>query len=261
MARRTHDSSAGHALDELQSEADRLGQFLERNARTLAIAIVALLLVAAAVSWLLTLRRGAETDAALELATARADYLQAMGAPPGSLVVPELANPEAAKRIREESVARYAKVADEHSGSVSGALARLEAAELQMESGEVEPALATLRQALDEAPSRDGLRGMLLQREAQALEQAGRPADAAELHEQASGLDGYPLRFFALADAARCRALAGDVDAARALYTRLDAEAPELRLPEYQRIQKRELVGPPPAPAAGETTPSSAEPG
>ena len=48
-------------------------------------------------------------------------------------------------------------------------------------------------------------------------------------------------------------AVAWLLDAARALYARLDAEAPELQLPDYQRMQRRELgEGKPSEPATGE---------
>lgn len=236
-----HGSGASEALDEIQSAADRLGAFLQANFRIVALTIAALLVVAGAVSLLLSSRRKAEDDASIALAEARADYLEAMGAAPGALEVPELANPEAAKRIREEYLARYAEIADAHSGTVSGALARLEAAEMQLDAGESDAALETFRKLRAEAPSRPGLQGMILQREAQALEQAERFAEAAERHEQAAALEGYPLRHYALADAARCRAIAGEIDAARVLYARLDSEAPDLQLPEYQRMQRREL--------------------
>ena len=72
-------------------------------------------------------------------------------------------------------------------------------------------------------------------------EQADHFAEAAALHEQAAALKGYPLRDYALADAARCRAIAGELDAARALYARLDTQAPDLQLPDYQRMQRREI--------------------
>lgn len=236
-----HPTGAAETLDELQSAADRLGAFIQANLRAVVIGVSALLLLAAGLSLLLNARRQSENQASIALADARADYLEAMGAPPGALEVPELANPEAARRIREEYAKRYAEIADAHAGSVSGALARLEVAELQLDAGELEVALETLRTLRAEAPAQPGLQGMILQREAQALEQAERFADAAERHEQAAALDGYPLRYYALADAARCRAVAGELDAARSLYARLDVEAPDLALPEYQRLQRREL--------------------
>jgi hypothetical protein len=238
---------AGETLDELQSAADRLGAFIQANLRAVALAIALVLVIAGAVSLFLGLRRAADNDASLALADARADYLEAMGAPPGALEVPELANPEAAKQIREEYVGRYGEIADAHTGTVSGALARLEVAALQMRANENEAALETLRKARAQAPSRPALQGVILQREAQVLEQADRFAEAADLHEQAAALEGYPLNDYALADAARCRVVAGELDAARALYARLDAEAPDLPLPDYQRMQKRELIGGQPA--------------
>jgi predicted negative regulator of RcsB-dependent stress response len=249
-----HHTGAAETLDELQSVADRLGAFLQSNLRTVTLFILLLLVIAGAVSLVVSSRRRAETDASIALADARADYLQAMGAPPGALEVPKLANPEAAKKIREEYEARYAKIADEHGGTVSGALARLEAAELQLEASENDAALETLRAASAQAPSRPSLQGVILQREAQVLEQADRFAEAAALHEQAAGLAGYPLRDYALADAARCRATAGETDKARELYARLDKQAPDLQLPDYQRMQRREIesTGPEPAPAPAE---------
>jgi predicted negative regulator of RcsB-dependent stress response len=239
MAQRTH--TAGDRLDELQSSADRLGEFLQKNLRPLAIGLVALLVVAGIVSYLISTRARSEDAASRALADARSEYLKGMGASPGAIEVPELANPEAAKRVRETARAAYTKIADEHSGTVSGALARLEVASLLLQDGDTEAALETFRVLRAEAPSRPNLEGMLLQREGQALEQAGRPQDAVQSYERAAALEGYPLRYYALADAARLRASLGEADAARALYERLTSEAPDLSLPEYQRIQRREL--------------------
>lgn len=241
MARR-HGTAAGDTLDELQSGADRLGAYIQDHLREVVIGVVALLLLVGGASLVLSSRERSEEAASIALDKAHNEYLRAMGASPGALEVPELANPEAAKRIREEYRAIYSEIADSHKGSVSGALARLEVVALQQSAGEIDAALETLKQLRAEAPSRPGLQGMILQAEAQTLERAERFADAAERHEQAAALEGYPLRYYALADAARCRAQAGDSAASRALYARLDSEAPDLRLPEYQRIQRRELA-------------------
>jgi type II secretory pathway pseudopilin PulG len=243
MARR-HDTATGETLDEIQSGADRLGAYLQEHLREVVIAVVALLLLAGGVSLWLSSRERSEEAASIALDAARSDYLSAMGAPPGALDVPELANPDAAKRVREDFIARYGEIADEHAGSVAGALARLEVASLQQASGDDQAALETLAALRAEAPDRPGLQGMILQAEAQALERANRLAEAADRHEQAAAIEGYPLRHYALADAARTRALAGDLEAASALYARLDTEAPDLRLPEYQRMQRRELAQP-----------------
>ena len=240
MARR--HTEAGETLDELQSGADRLGTYIQEHLKEVVIGVVVLLLLAGGASLLLSSRERSEEAASIALEKARNEYLRAMGASPGALEVPELANPEAAKRVREEYRAIYGEIADAHPGTVSGALARLEVVSLQQSAGELDAALETLKQVRAEAPSRPGLQGMILQAEAQTLEQADRFEEAAERHEQAAALDGYPLRHYALADAARCRAQAGDAAAARALYAKLDAEAPDLRLPEYQRIQRRELL-------------------
>jgi tetratricopeptide (TPR) repeat protein len=241
MARR-HDTAAGERLDELQSGADRLGDYIQAHLREVVIGVVVLLILAGGASLLLSSRERSEEAASIALDQTRTDYLRAMGASPGAIEVPELANPDAAKRIRDEYRGRYTEIADAHRGSVSGALARLEVVALEQGASEIDAALKTVEQARAEAPSRPGLKGMILQAEAQLLERADRFADAAELHEQASELDGYPLRYYALADAARSRAQAGDTAAARALYAKLDKEAPDLRLPEYQRIQRRELA-------------------
>ena len=239
MAQRTH--TAGERLDELQSSADRLGDFLQKHLARLAIALVVLLVAAGVASWVLSARARSEDAASQALADARAEYLKGMGASPGAIEVPELANPEAAKRVREAARESYLKIADEHSGTVSGALARLEVADLLIHDGKLDEALETFRTARAEAPSRPNLQGLLLHREGQALEQAAKPKEAADSYERAGALDGYPLRYYALADAARVRASLGEADAARALYERLGKEAPDLGLPEYQRLQRREL--------------------
>lgn len=239
MAQRTH--TAGERLDELQSSADRLGDFMQAHMREFAIAIVALLLAAGVASWIVSARARSEEKASEAFSEARAEYLKGMGASPGTIEVPELANPEAAKRVRETARARYTQIADEHSGTVSGALARLEVADMMLQNGEIDAALETFRKLRAEAPSRASLQGLILQREGQALEQANRPKEAADVYEQAAALEGYPLRDYALADAARTRAQAGETDAARTDYEKLTARAPDLSLPEYQRLQRREL--------------------
>jgi tetratricopeptide (TPR) repeat protein len=240
MARK-HQPTAIETLDEIQSAADRLGTWVQQNLRWVVAGVVAVLVVAGAVSYLANARSRSERAASIALAETRNAYLSAMGAGPGALEVPKLANEQAAREIRADFEQRFTQVADAHPGTVSGALARMEVAQLASEAGETERALAIFEQILADDPPSQALRGLVLQSAAQALEQVDRWREAADRHEQAAAIEAYPLRHWALADAARCLAAAGDPDAARSLYQRLDSEAPELRLPDHLRAQKREL--------------------
>jgi hypothetical protein len=228
-------------LDEIQSSADRLAGWIQKNLVLVSSAIVGLLVLAGAAAMIARADHAQEEKASTALAEVRAAYFEAMGAAPGAIEVPELANAAAAERIRTEYRQRFSEVGEEYEGTVSGALALLEAAELATQAGDSEAADGIYQAVLDEGAGGDRLRGLVLQHTAQSLEREERWADAAERHEQASKLDRYPLRDWALADAARCRAQAGDREAAAALYATLDERAPELRLPDYLRSQKREL--------------------
>lgn len=240
MARKEHGAAA-EMLGELESAADRLSDWLQANFRAVVAAIIALLVVAGVGSWIVSSRASNEREASTALAKAREDYLSAMGVGPGALEVPELANPEAATQIRAEYEERFGEVAKTYAGTVAGTLAALEAARLASDAGRPDDALATLEQALAEAPARGAVRGMVLQQLAQGLEGADRWAEAADRHEDASKLADYPLRGWALADAARCRAKAGDTAGALALYERLEREMPDLKLPDHQRTEMLEL--------------------
>jgi tetratricopeptide (TPR) repeat protein len=227
-------------LEELESAADRLGEWLQTHLVAVGAGVLGLLAVVGIGAWIVSARDSAERDASNALAQVRSDYLSAMGAAPGAVDVPELANPTAASEIRAEYEKRYAAVAAEHAGTVAATLAVVEQAELVSAAGRADEAIGLLEQAIPKAPQ-TAVRGLVIQRLAQRLEAAGRWADAAERHEAASKLDDYPLHQWALVDAARCRALAGDAAAARALYDRLEKEAPDFPLTDDQRAQRLEL--------------------
>lgn len=239
MARR-EQGVAAETLEGIESAADRLGDWLQENLRIVVVVVAVTLLAAGIASWIATSNQAAEEEASAALSQTRDAYLSAMGAAPGTLDVPELANPAAAAQIRAEYEQRFGEVAAEHPGTVAGTLATLERARLVAEGGDNEQALALLESALDDAPS-GPVRGMVLQRLAQRLEVAGRWEEAAARHEQAAEQGDFPLSGWALADAARCRAEAGDTAAALALYERLEREHPELRLPDAHRTRMLEL--------------------
>ena len=240
MARKSQ-SSAAETLEEIESGAERLAEWIQEHLAIVVGFVVVALVGAGGFSWYLGARDSAETEASSALGAARNDYLAAMGAPPGAIDVPELANPEAAERIRSEYRERFQSIADEHAGTVAGALARMEVGNLLSEVGEWEASLEAWEQALAEAPPTPGLRGLLLGRIAQTHEELGSWERAAESHEEAAGLEEYPLRYWAMADAARCWARAGQRERALALYERVESEAPDMKLPDHMRVQIREL--------------------
>lgn len=241
MARKSHHPAAAERLEEIQSAADQLAEWIRTHLWVVVGSVAAILVVAAGIQFATTQSARREEAASAALARARADYLAAMGAPMGALEVPELANPQAAARIRSEYVERYGALAAAHRGTVSGALALLAAGDLLRESGDDAGAIAMWEELLRESGASDGVRGLALQRVAAAHEDAERWLEAGQRHEQAAALPGYPLRYWALADAARCFVAAEENAHALTLYDRLEAEAPELRLPDHQQQQRRAL--------------------
>lgn len=240
MARKSH-SAAVETLEEIQSSADQLAEWIRDNLTVVLAGIGVLLVVGGVASYLASRSSQTERDASAALYRARAQYMNAMGASASALEVPSLANPEAAVGIREEYMQALNAISSQFEGTTVDFLSRLEAGLLAHESGDTEAALAIYSELADSGRQGDGLRGLAIQRAAQVLEDLGRFAEAADRHEAAAGLRGYPLRHWALADAARNRAAAGDTEAAAALYERLAQEAPELRLPDAQRAQAQEL--------------------
>ena len=185
--------------------------------------------------------QGREEAASNALDRTRTAYLFAFGAQPGTIEEPELANPALAEAIREEYVGEFKAVAEEHSGTVAGTLALFEAAELLNRLGRPEQTEEIWRQALASASGNPGLYGILQQRVAQAHEARQAWAEAAAAHQEAGRTAGYPLRHWALVDAARCYAAAGEPERALALYEEVEREAPDLNLPDHLRAQFREL--------------------
>jgi len=240
MARK-HQSGAAEALDEIQSGADRLAEWIRENGLLVAGSVAALLVATSGISLWSGSRTEQEEEAAAALAAARLEYLGAMGASPNALDVPELANPTAAAAIQADFDAALSKVAADFKGTTAEALARFESARLDQQAGDLDAALAGFESLAADASVHPGLRGLAIQGAAQVLEDRERWSEAADRHERAAALTGYPLRQWALADAARCRTAARETERALALYERLDAEAPDLRLPAAQRAQVREL--------------------
>jgi hypothetical protein len=241
VSTRRDAEAAAEALREIDSVFDRAAEWAIRNPTTVLVGIAAILAVAAGVGgvrWHSTRTALAASEA---VARVQSDYLAAMGASPGQIDVPEPANPETAKQVRLDHIERFRKVAEEHPGSLAAVQAWLEAGNLQQETGDTEAALASWQKAVDDSDPGSPVRALAQSRLGYGLESAGRWADAAGSHEAAGAVESYPLRFYALADAARCWAEAGERSRAVALFARVEAESPGLVIPEHVRARLREL--------------------
>ncbi len=226
-----HDPEAQKAaetLEEIEGALDRVATWVTENPVPVLGTIGAVLLVAAVVGGGQALQRGSAEEASDALADAQADYLEAMGATPGTLDIVEPANPERARAIRDEYVERFLSVAEEHDGQAAAVIARLEAGALRAQLGDPEGALATLRDAAESGPGGE-LEAIARTRLAVALEEQSLPAEAAAEWAKAAQIE-HPLQDLARAQAARLYLSTGDADQARSLAAAVEATD---ALPDY----------------------------
>jgi tetratricopeptide (TPR) repeat protein len=238
---RNEPVSAAVALDEIESFGDRVAQWLDENQMKVIIAGIAILVVGGVFGFVRSSQEDSRIEASEQLASVERNYRSAMGAGPSDLVVREPANPETAQRVRAEYVARFKTVADAHEGDAAGSLASLEMGVLQHELGKSEEALETWAAASARLDSNDPLKALLSLRIAAVYEDQDRWIDAAQAFETAAAVESFPLRYGALADAARCFAEAGEIDRALEAFARVETEAPAYFLPEHVGVQLREL--------------------
>ncbi len=237
MARRPETPDV---VEEIEGAAERLAGWVGANLWLSLGLLLGMLGLAGAVggyaSW-----KGSREDAASDaLDIVRSAYFREMGASPLALEIPELANPKAAQEIRERFLVQFGEVAESQRGTVAGTLALLESADLLEALGRKDEIAARFAEARQTAPN-PVLRAIVDRRLGYLHEDAGRWAEAAAAHAAAAAVPEYPLRDWALADAARCELSAGRSAEALALYDRLSLEAPDLALPEHEAATLREL--------------------
>lgn len=228
-------------IGDLGGTLDRAADWVSRNPVPFLGVIAVVLAVAGIIGLVRWHGERRELAAAEAVAAVRADFMKAMGASPGAMSFEEPANPETARKAREAAAAGFAAVAAEHEGTGAGVEAWIEAGNLREELGSREEALEAWKQAVAAAPAGTPLRGLALERLAAGLEDSGAFADAARAHEEAAGIASFPLRYYAMANAARSYAAAGDRERAVTLAARVASEAPELELPEPLTAQLEEL--------------------
>jgi tetratricopeptide (TPR) repeat protein len=242
VPQKSNPHGATEVLQDLGSGFERFAAWIASHTVLVAIAIGVVLVAGGTWEFLRSRADRREAEASDALDRIQGEFMMAMGAEPGAIEPPELANPETAKRIREEYVEKYRAVAQAHPGTLPAALAWLEVADLFEAQGDREASLESLQKSLAELPANPRLAGLVHQRIAQNYEDRGMLAEAAAEHALAGEMAGFPLRYFALADAARCYAQAGQPAQARELLERIESEAKDsYQLPPELRSLLREL--------------------
>lgn len=233
-------SETPDVVEELEGGVERFAGWVAANLWLSIGILVGVLAVVGGVGGYASWQSSREQSASDALDRVRGAYLREMGASPGALEVPELANPKAAQEIRERYLVEFRAIAEGQRGTVAATLALLETADLLEALGRTDEVAAVLEQAREEAPN-PALGAMVDRRLGYLYEDAGRWAEAAAAHAAAAAVPDYPLHYWALADAARCELAAGNRAKALALYDQLAGEAPDLALPEHEASQVREL--------------------
>ncbi len=223
--------SASQTLDLIETRSDRIIEWVGTNPKPILAVAGTILAIAAVWGFTTSSREQANDESSAALARVTADFRSAMGASPGSIAIPELANAEEAAEIREEFVLEYEAVGSEFSGEPAGAVALLEAGKLQQKLGDAAGALATYEEALESLGPVEGLRGLILERRGSVYEAEGDWTSAAEAYREASLIPTYPIRGYAMVNAARLFVEDGQVERAIELVEGWEKESPDYQLP------------------------------
>lgn len=234
--------SAAVALDQLETRSGDLAQWISDNPLPILAGAGTILAIAAVYTLASSGIDTAKHEASAAIAVAKSEYRSAMGgAYSGTVEIPEPANPEIARSTRLEYIERFQGLAAEQAGNEMGSYAWVQAGSLQADQGDLEGALESFEQALEPFDKSEAMRGIILARIAVIHEQLGDLASAAAAHLEASEITSYPLRYFALLNAARNQAEAGQTDAAIVSFDRVTQESPDLRIPEHTQAMLMEL--------------------
>jgi tetratricopeptide (TPR) repeat protein len=233
--------SIAHTLDEIESRGDRISIWISENPIPILGTGLGILLLVGGLSLVVSMQESRLEDASAALGVVQAEYRQAMGASLDDVIVNEPANPETARRVREEYTVRFAEVAAEHAGTAGAALAGLEAGLLEQALGMPDEAVSTWQATVSELEPGDTIAALLELRLAAAFEADARWVEAGEAFERAADIESFPLGQTARAEAARCYAEAGEIIRALAAYDRVKNEDPAGFLPEHLDAQLLEL--------------------
>jgi tetratricopeptide (TPR) repeat protein len=235
------DHDLAESAPDIGSVLDRASHWVGENPAAFLLIVAAILALTGAVGFGRWWGERGELQASEAVAAARAEFLRAMGAPAGAASFTEPANAETARAAREAAAQRFAEVAEAHPGTTAAVEAWIETGNLREQLGQADPAIEAWKRAVAEAPKGEALRGLALERLATGYEAKGALAEAGAAHEEAANIAAFPLRHFAMADAARCFASAGERERAVALADRVLSEAPDLEFPDHVQSRLDEL--------------------
>ena len=226
VAKKKAPNTAGDALRDIEQSGDRFAEWAGNNAAVILGAIAFVLILAAGIGLYVQHGSTARDQAADALAITSGNYRLAMGADVAGGNIEEPANPELAERARTEYAEKFSEIARTHKGTSAGALAWLEAGNLQAELGKTEHAVVSFEAARD-AGNGLAIEAIASTRLAGLAEDRGDSAGAAKAYERAAAVEAFPLRGEALTEAARCWVAAGEKDRALAVYQRFESEFPD----------------------------------
>ena len=245
MARRrrrpVQEGSAAKALDEIESAGDRIVLWLGEYQRSILIVAAGILVLAGGWGYVSGSRETASSAADTALSEVQQGYRLAMGADPGGIDIPEPANVEAAREIRQDFSARYEAVAEAHAGTGPGAVAYLEAGKLRQALGETEAAVSAYEAGIASLPADDALRGFLWSRLGSVYEQDAQWPSAAIAYGNAGSTPNYAIRGDAMASAIRAYIHAGEPSAALSVADELARAESDYVLPGSLQAQIDEL--------------------
>lgn len=239
MAKRKQHT--GETLEQIESAGDRLAEWISDHRILVLGTGLGILMIAGGYGFVSSARESAYAEASDALAVLQSEFRLAMGSDPEAIELAEPANPETAREVRREYGAKFRTMAAEHRGTVASALAWLEVGAIEEALGNSDMAVEVWTSAADELDSDELTRALLLSRVASVQERSERWLEAGVAYERAASVEGYPLRYSALAQAARCFAEAREVERAVAALESVETEAPDQVIFDHIRAQVAEL--------------------
>jgi tetratricopeptide (TPR) repeat protein len=257
-----HHGETQVAAEGFQATLEQGFEWINANARLVLVVLGTFIAVGGLSALVYELVQTRAENALGALAEVERRFAIAMGARPGASLIPEPANAEQAKRAREEALAGFQQVSQQHAGSLASHAAEIRSAELEIDLGRVEAALERLRALIAGMRADDAERAVALRLVGYVLEELERPLEAAEAYAEAGDVSTYRARPAAWALAGDSFARAGQLERAVDAYAQviaIDSEYAQAtgatqRLAELQPVVGSPAPGISGAPAA-ETAP------